>query len=176
MFEFLAELFKGLDTLDKQVTFVIAVIGFLLSLSSWIHAWTTQRKSLTVTAYEACSFANLVYFVVAIENNSRLPISVNKLTLHYEDIVAPCTMIPKRVLELTRTHGKEIVERKTHYSMDMPVNINALSSATGYILFENLPYDLPTDANKAVLVIGTNRGRKVKKILELPEVRHDPHT
>ena len=175
MIAFFNDMFSADALLNVKVTFVIAVVAFVLSDTSWVHTAVTQRKSFSIKVYKAFSYEKLVLFIVAIENKSRLPISINEITLHYNDINAPCKRLPKRVYETTRRQNNEIYERKTYYSMEMPININALSSVTGYVLFDHLTQNLPSDAKKAVFAVGTNRGRRVKKTLELPEVQGDPH-
>ena len=158
------------------VTFIIAIVGFLLSLTSWIKDFVTQRVRLDVriSAANANSSCPGIFCFLAIANRSRLPILITNIEIAQSGGQTACVPVPKRVLEHTRTIGKEVVERRSEYSTAMPVQLQSLGGAMILVLFESLPEAIPTDATSLNLVICTNRGKPKRMTLPLPKDWADP--
>ena len=158
------------------VTFVIAIAGFLLSLTSWIKDFVTQRVRLDVriTKANANEASPGIFCFFSIANRSRLPISITNMEIVQPGGRTACIPVPKRVLEHTRRQGNEVIERRTEYSTAMPVQIQSLGGAMVLAQFEHLPEKIPTDATSLNLVICTNRGKPRKMTLPLPKDWDDP--
>ena len=52
----------------QNVTFSIAVAGFVMSLASWIKDFLSQRKNLSFRILEVKSYCNVTFFDLLIEN------------------------------------------------------------------------------------------------------------
>lgn len=158
------------------VTFVIAIAGFLLSLTSWIKDFITQRVRLDVriSAANANSRRPGIFCYLAITNRSRLPITITNIVLDQESGQTACVAVPKHVIERTRKEGNIVVDRQSERSTAMPVQLQSLGGAMILVLFESLPEAVQTDATSLNLVICTNRGKPRKMTLPLPMGWNDP--
>ena len=158
------------------VTFIIAIVGFLLSLTSWIKDFVTQRVRLDVriTKANANAASPGIFCFLAIANRSRLPISITNIEVSQPEGRTSCVPVPKQVLEHTRREGNKVVGWHAEYSTAMPVQIQSLGGATVLAQFEHLPEKIPTEAMSLTLVICTNRGKPRKMTLPLPKDWADP--
>ena len=158
------------------VTFVIAIAGFLLSLTSWIKDFVTQRVRLDVqiTTAGRNEALSAIFCYFAIANRSRLPISITNIELSQPGTQIACVPVPKLVFEGLRKEGSYVVERRPEYSTAMPVQIQSLGGVTVLAQFEHLPEKIPADATSLNLVICTNRGRPKRMTLPLPKDWDDP--
>ena len=152
-----------------QVTFWIAVAGFLMSLFSWLKDIAVNRKRFDTRILEFHTNSSAAYMYLLISNHSRLSIAVSSVSLVCGDRMAPCTPVPKCVMDYTRRSGHEVIERRFEYSSSLPVSVAGLGGVTAIFLFEDLPQPIPADATDLTLLIGTNRGRPAKRKLSLPE-------
>lgn len=75
---------------------------------------------------------------VYIENKSRLPIAITRIVLLSGENEVDCVPFPTWVLDDTRRSGKEIISRKSYYSMQMPIAISALGAVSGYVFFNQI--------------------------------------
>ena len=63
-------------TIMDWVTFWIAVLGFLMSLASWIYTLWVNRKSLKISIQESFLDENNFFILLELVNKSRQPISI----------------------------------------------------------------------------------------------------
>ena len=157
---------KGLIHLIEWITFGIAVAGFLMSLATWIHTFLSQRKNIRIRITECKSDDEITLCFVHIENKSRLPIAITRIVLLSEQNEVDCVPFPTWGLDDTRRSGKEIISRKSYYSMQMPIAISALGAVSGYVLFQSDQRMIPDDAKLLNLKVYTNRG--LTKIWSIP--------
>ena len=159
-------------TVMDWVTFGIAIAGFLMSLGSWVHTFITQRKRLSFKIQFFRYKENSAYMYLMIENRSRLPVSITGIALKQSKSIVPCVQIPKTVSSTTRkTAGNTDVVYQ--YSTAIPIQLSALESVSCIVLFEGIPEVVPPSATHLTFQISTNRGRKVKRKLALPQDWHD---
>ena len=142
-----------------NVTTVIAVAGFCLSLWTSISSWVTKRKNLRFTIYFARAAQDTVYFRLGVENLSQLPIAISRVQIKIGGAWFDCTPLPTIVQEHVRQSGKEIISRETVYSYALPIDLGPLGAFKGVLLFQWLPC-LPERSETVVnLRVSTNRGR-----------------
>lgn len=153
----------------QNITFAIAVAGFLMSLATWIKDYISQRQNLTGRILGIKSYANVTYINLVLENRSRLPIAVTSIDLIYNQNVYTCTALPKRVSSLTERRNKEIVKYTEEFSTALPIQLQQLGASVALVLFERMDLLPPNDAKALNLVIHTNRGNPIQMTLELPE-------
>ena len=147
----------------EWITFGIAVAGFLMSLATWILTFLSQRKNIGIRITECKSDDEITLCFV---HKSRLPIAITRIVLLSGENEVDCVPFPTWVLDDTRRSGKEIISRKSYYSMQMPIAISALGAVSGYVLFQSDQRMLPDDAKLLNLKVYTNRG--LTKIWSIP--------
>lgn len=150
------------------VTFLIAVAGFAMSMASWVHTFVTQRKKFDVEIVAAKSYADVTYLHLIIQNKSRLPVAITRISLLLNGMWFNCTPIPVMVSATERKRGSEVIKRTEEYSTALPIQLSSLGATNCLVLFEGLPYLPSDDATHLTLSIYTNRGKAVKRSLELP--------
>ena len=168
----------------EWITFGIAVAGFLMSLATWILTFLSQRKNIGIRITECKSDDEITLCFVHIENKSRLPIAITRIVLLSGENEVDCVPFPTWVLDDTRRSGKEIISRKSYYSMQMPIAISALGAVSGYVLFQSDQRMLPDDAkllnlkvakHEKVAIYGVNqRISNVCRIAGAAKLRSNP--
>lgn len=153
----------------QNITFAIAVAGFLMSLASWIHTFITQRKKLRfwASSYKYSKDSLLLY--LKIENKSRLPITITRIILFSGKHTTECVSTSEWVRSSTQKDGSEISAQKNYYSMQMPISIPSLGGAGGYVLFRDDQYTFPVLSTPLTLEFHTNRGGPEKLLLPFPK-------
>lgn len=152
-----------------NITLIIAVLGFVMSLITWVKNSVMQRKKLIGKVLGIKSYADVTFIHLLLENKSILPISVTWIALKCNDESYPCTPLPVLVFENIRKSGSEIVEIKREYSTPIPITIGELGAVNALVLFENLRQLPPNDATHLNLQVCTNRGKPIEMSLLLPE-------
>lgn len=153
----------------QNITFVIAVAGFLMSLATWVKDFVSQRKNLAGRILGIKSYANVTYMDLALENRSRLPIAITHFRLLLGEKIFDCAPLPTLVSAKEQRRGNELVKRTEEYSTALPIQLLSLGATNCLVLFERLPVLPPNDATHLTLLIGTNRGKEVRMTLPLPE-------
>lgn len=142
-----------------NITTVIAVAGFVISLCTAISTWAAKRRRLRFAIYFARGAEDTMYFRFGVENLSQLPIAISRVQIKVNGKWFDCTPLPTMVQEHIHRVRGEIVSKKTVCSSPLPITLNALGAFNGTILFEGLP-TLPEKSAEAVnLRVSTNRGR-----------------
>lgn len=150
-----------------NVTTVIAVAGFCISLWTSLSSWVAKRKHLRFTIYFARAVQDTVYFRFGAENLSQLPIAISRVQIKVGDCWFDCTPLPTFVQEHVRRSGKEIISRETVYSSALPIDLGPLGAFKGVLLFEGLP-TLPEKRETVVtLRVSTNRGKAFETLVPL---------
>lgn len=152
-----------------NATGLIAIISFVMTSATWIHTILINRQNLSFRIHEAQSRNGVSFFFMQIENHSKLPVAITRFQLVTDKNEFDCVAIPHFIYQYTRRSGKEITSQKTFYSLQMPIELSALGAVSGYILFDNPQAVLPADSTDATFLVCTNRGRKEKILLPLPE-------
>ena len=142
-----------------NITTVIAVAGFVISLCTAISSWAAKRRRLRFAIYSARGAKDTVYFRLGVENLSQLPVAISRVQIKINGAWFDCTPLPAIVQEHVRRSGKDIISRETVYSSALPIDLGPLGAFKGTLLFEGLPC-LPEKSETVVtLRVSTNRGR-----------------
>lgn len=160
------ELFSSIST--NQITFWIAVAGFVMSLATWIKDLLTQRKKLAAHVLHLKVVKDELHMHLLIENRSRLPISVTRLELIQGKVRTSCTALPSLMFRSFISSGNTVSNERRDYSTPLPYSLSSLGAMTVLVRFEDLEQTPPLDATNLTLAVSTNRGRKVQMKLELP--------
>ena len=142
-----------------NITTLIAMAGFALSVFNTISSWMKNRKRLRFTVYFACGAKDTVYFKFGVENLSQLPITISRVQIKVRESWFDCTALPTMVEKTTRCSGKTILSEETVYSSALPFDIGPLSAFKGTLLFEELPVPPEMPEKVVTFRVSTNRGR-----------------
>ena len=160
----------GLFT-KENITFVIAVAGFAISLFNLAH----RRKSISARILKFRAYGTKTYAYIAFENHSELPIAITRITWKLNGHSYEATAVPTRVITRTHTSGRKIISRREEYSTALPMQLPSLGAATCLTYFEQHPALPSADSTQVSFEVGTNRGKALKMSLELPQAWADPN-
>ena len=172
MLKFFNELFSKCTPTSTKVTFVIAVVGFLISVASGILNLLRQRKNFDIIIHSVKAYDTVIFLSAAFVNKSRLPILITRIALQQRDTSLECTAVPVKVASFTDSRNGQVLSHREIFSKQLPIALSSLGGDSGVILFENVRAQLEDSATHATFLVGTNRGKTVKKILALPPEWH----
>jgi len=158
---------------QENITFLIAVLGFLMSLGSWVYTGLMRRKKLRFKVHAWQQTDDVFYIFLQIENFSELPISITRIQAFISGEPKDCTAIPTFVYGYRKLNDTDQIASKEFFSMQMPIELNPLGSVSGFVLFEGLPEAQRTISTPVRLQISTNRGAAMK--IELPLSQDSRH-
>lgn len=157
----------GISLFD-QITLAIAIAGFLLSLSSWVYTFATQRKNIKVKLLSFQASDTTAYSHVMFVNYSRLAIAITDICLTFGKETVHCSALPTWTYTFTKKDRSTGTSHKDFFSTKLPIEISPLGAANCLVLFQALPRTIPQTATHLSLVICTNRGRAARMTLPLP--------
>lgn len=146
----------------------ISVISFLMSLTSWIRVFFVERKNIRLSIQFFRKKNRTAYMYLMIENKSRLPIAVSNIEMVQGNKKIGCVQISKEVITNIKKAGGKIIGISPVYSTQLPVQMSGLSAVSCIVLFEDIPLEIPPTSTHLNFEVSTNRGKKVKKKLQLP--------
>lgn len=163
----------AMETLKNNmelITFILACIGSVGTISGWIYYWVTTRKNIFVRIIAFHQKNETILSYMAFENKSRLPVSITDISLLIDGNPYPCEYMPKKVMSHERTVGGRIVSSQDYYNIQLPIELGSLGATSGYVLFV-LPKGVRKPDTKVVtLQISSNRGKAMKMTLSLDQV------
>ena len=151
-----------------DVTTAIAIISLMLTLAGIIWRLATERRCLRVRVVEYFYSEDGVYFVMLFENRSKLPISITQISL-CTNVETDCVFLKTHIGSRRKkpfSDGNAV--QIDYYTLPMPIPIQGLGAAGGYVLFDGPEHGLKRSAKSASFLIRTSRGRPYKMKLELP--------
>lgn len=171
----------SVDNIARPINWnlIISIAALVLSLSSWVYILITNRKkvNLVVDRYiDTYVHPKCIYtFFVIIENCSRLPISISKISICSGKSEFPFETLSKRVLAQRETQGSKVIRENEIYSCKFPLNLPSLSSSREFLRLE-IQGGNPLSFSKPVtFVFYTNRGIQKKILSRLDKARSQNH-
>lgn len=154
--------------IKENLTSILGVLGFAISLINLIYNLYHRRKKLNIEilAYHI-DFQNRHNVYITFINKSTLPISITQLSL----IINNKKFLVKKFQESFYSGLKNVddntFDKLIKYS-SFPINVDMLSSNQCYV---RLDFQLELETLPKILTfeVGTNRGLIKKVQLELPE-------
>lgn len=152
-----------------DITFILAVIGSLGTIFSLVSSFLVMRKNLRITISNAVYKKEFHILMVSLtfENRSRLPIAITSIKVFSWGSELPIETYPRCVNEYTHRHGREVVDRKFLYNLELPVDIAQLGAASGSILLEIFPKEFESLSTPLTVQVHSTRGRVQKIKLNL---------
>lgn len=162
---------------QSAITFVISIVGFILSLYNFgiglihnhIHIRITYKNHLCITGDPKA-----LLIMMNIENLSRLPISISRAFLCVGENRYEFSSMPHFAYERTQRTGDEIHDKVVTHTTELPCPIPALGAVGGFfhVIAPVTNERLLTEPTK--IVLWTNRGKRAYKVHMDNEVPH-PH-
>ena len=150
--------------MDKeQITFIIAVLSFVLSVYNFLHSLFINRSNLKLIykSHSYCNFAPeyTIIFNLVFENKSRLDISISRLFLKVNESIYEFDSEPNWVGEKTRSTGNKITDKITLHSLEIPQTISGLGAIGGYFWVDTYKKIKFNKYNQVTIIAYTNRGK-----------------
>ncbi|KJJ77622.1 hypothetical protein [Clostridium sp. FS41] len=155
----------------ENITFILAFIGSIGTISGWAYSFATSRKNIAVNVIAYKVRQDKALFYLSFTNKSRLPISITALSVQINGVYYPCRHIPQKVVSTQRAVNGKIVSSYDYFSIQIPIEIGSLGSTSGYVLFV-LPKGVYIPDSKALnLQISSNRGKAIEMKLTLDQTK-----
>lgn len=154
----------------ENITLFFSIVGFFGTVSGWLYYWISNRRNLeiSVNGYFYASHHCLTLHV-SFSNDSKCPISITDICLVKDSKKYSCSHIPEKVINDSHNSGSRTTYSLNRYSLELPLNLSALSGKSGYVYFpldSKISLSLPSEEN---FVICTNRGNPIKMTFSLSE-------
>lgn len=147
----------------ENITFLIAVVGFGLSIFNFVENRISNRKKLNFSIEYTYNEAEYLFLVTTITNCSRIPITLTsgKFIIHGQE-----HRIGKQRLTLFTYLYPEKRGKQTEQSEVFPIKIEGLDYIRCLFATDEFPINQPTQCN---IHLETNRGSiKLKEIFPAP--------
>lgn len=141
-----------------NITLALSIFGSVGTLTSAILSFIRSRKRISITIPKLYHNNSSMWLYVIIENNSRLPISINSVSACFSDKLFHSSQIPQKILEVTQQTGNIVTDKKEYFSIKFPISLPALSGTSGYLYFEVPATFLESPSTQLCFQVGTNRG------------------
>ena len=155
---------------QKNITFFIALFSFIMSLWNFFKDLWNNRSKLRLI-YKSCAYGEvgsryIMYFEMAFENCSKLPISISRMILKVDKDLFEFKWTPERILKKEYKRNHTTIDEKTFFSEQFPHTIDCLGIWGGfYVIVSNSLIDISKiKNNKTQLLLYTNRGKKKFKL------------
>lgn len=152
----------------ENISLVIAVIGFSLSIYNFVHEKMQNRMKINIT-YKNHFIAEhdhkSITISLAFENLVKNPISISRIYLCVDDKKYDFYWIPQFVLRATQQTNGQVIDEINVHSIPLPFTIEGYGVVGGFF-FTKAPQSIYTleSANTSLLVY-SNKGIKKYPIL-----------
>ena len=151
-----------------NINFVIAVIGFTLSVYNFVHERMQNRMKINIT-YKNHFIAEhdhkSITISLAFENLVKNPISISRIYLCVDDEKYDFYWIPQFVLRATQQTNGQVIDEINVHTIPLPFTIEGYGVVGGFF-FAKAPQPIYAleSANTSLLVY-SNKGIKKYPIL-----------
>lgn len=153
-----------LEFIKSHYSSILSISAFIISLINLVYLVLTNRKNLkfNIINYTIANVNNKKFYIFNIEliNKSRLPISINEITIKDNKEKYKIIKSPRMLAEKDRTRNSEIIRHQEIHSAKFPINVLGLSSEQRFIVMYG-PEKIKS--NNSIIIISTNRGKIVQK-------------
>ena len=151
------------------LSLIISFLALIGGLSSWLYIWYMNRVNFSLSIYAKHISSKGILLYLCFANESRLPISLTKISLLHDNDYIYCKPIPELVFQLTSMTGDTVTNKEKHYSLQIPINLDSLSASSGYLYFPLKQGIVLQNASALTFEVRTNRGETKQMTLELPQ-------
>lgn len=175
----LSTIVKFIAENKSLLTTIIAIAGFLLSLSQVIYSLWSKRTNISVSLETLFNSTienkKSVKLGLIFQNNSSSPIIITRvsLLLNHCRALYPCALTHRWIGEryYPKYDETDIPITERIFSSDFPISLQPSQGTFEVVLFD-VPTDIELDDDFVTLKIITNKKNKVR-ILKIPKVNKD---
>lgn len=151
-----------------NITLALSIFGSLGTLFTLFHNFFINRKNVNVriVGYRFGDDKSLLIYV-ALENISRLPVSITGFAVNIDSTWYPCAEPSVTAFEETFRTGGVVTSHHEYKTLSLPIYIASLGGTSGYIFFEMPEATFQTDTTSLKFLINSNRGLIMKRTLSL---------
>jgi len=147
---------------------IVSIAAFVMSATTCVLTFINNRKKLNIYIYEYQRADKAHNFRFGFENESRVPITINRMFLFVENQKFENKPVSSLVQKMVYHDGGV----NNLFSMDFPIAIPALGAQKGIVVFGKCPIEIPECATQLTFQVNTNRGMINKMILDIPPDAH----
>lgn len=163
--ECLLKFLNAILTRDN-ITLAIALFGAFGTAVNLFSSFMHSRKKISIQIIKICRLKEFMIVYISIQNESRLPISINDISLIIDKKKYTGNSVPPHSLRYTDL-ATDIPAVREHFTIQFPLNLGALAGASGYIR-PDVPEDISrTLSTPLTFQVATNRGNSIQKLLAL---------
>lgn len=144
------------------IAITVSIISLFISAFTLIYNIVVRHKKIKINIIQHNFKKHTHLFLLSIENQSQLPISISRIVLKICDNEYRCESVSKMTEETVRKIGNQIIDRKTIYSLSMPISLSSLGGIQGYVIFEDCSQPLEIAENNVIFQVYTNRGNPIQ--------------
>lgn len=147
----------------------ISVISIVIQLIN-----NFKRIYLEVNDIFLCDGINGSQYVFRLTflNKSYSSISISKISIKYKNYIQNFDYEKTILFTKTKSHNREVIDKRYLYSREMPFRIDGLGADGGYFSIWNLPEpELLNNNGEVEMLLNTNRGKITCKI-KLPTIKN----
>lgn len=153
----------------ENITFLIAIIGFLLSLYNFFRELLHNRMNLHIVYKNHCVSAHDhcgVTISLSIENKTKIPISISRAFLNIDETSLEFYWIPQLIFRSTHSINKAVYDEVNVHSIALPVHIEGYGVIGGFFFCKS---SVPINSEKLLsaktsITIHSNKGIKTYPI------------
>lgn len=158
---------------NQTLAVIISLLALILSASMWVYTLVTHRKNVSIKIEWYIHHDSCPQFYVLFENRSRLPISFTRVALKAPGgEIIDCVPVPERIFTRTRCVNGEIVDRRSFYSLPMPISVDSLGAVGGFVYFVSDQQLFQNPPKIVTFLICTNRGKIGELQCRCPDPAH----
>lgn len=146
-----------------NITLALSIFGALGTIFTIISTFILNRKNLSINIASCTNRYGKLYINMTFINKSRQPISVFSIKLKASEKIYSSLPYPENVGKYTLRDGNEIIDRVFTYTLPLPIDLQALGAASGYISFDVPKEVLKNSSIPLTLLVQSTRGT-VQKI------------
>lgn len=148
------------------ITFTLALIGFVGTVSGWIYFWLTTKRNIDLELFDyGVLGGSIAQFFIHFQNQSHFPICIISVSLLHDNSEICCELIPMKV----RSIGEDLLRTPS-----FPINLVGRQGYLCFLEFAGCGQIQLAPGNKVALSINTNRGR-IRRSVTLSNTSHYLH-
>lgn len=144
------------------ITLVLSVFASVGTLLTWIFKLISSRKNIKIKIIKYCKVHSSLIMYMVVNNNSSSSIILNYVSIKLNDIIYPCSTLPKKVFTTQSKTGEIVNFSKEYISVMFPINLSPCSGMSGYFLFDVPEGDLKMLSTPLTLQVSSNRGKAIQ--------------
>ena len=154
----------------ENITLFLSIVGFLGTVSGWLYYWICNRRNLKIAINDYFYAPHQCLTLhISFSNNSKRPISITDICLNKDGKKYSCSHIPVKVINEKHNSGPKITSSLDRFSLELPLNLAALSGKSGYFYFPlDSKISLSPPSNED-FVICSNHGSPIEMKFSLSE-------